>query len=268
MPRGLRRHPGNARIDRPVWPDRGRVVAIGSLPRAGRRAWLLAALLAAMLLPHPTYGQGADAGRTTLYASVPGLADQLPAAPDGTVAVVGTALSPDGASLVAVVRNATDEAVSGVRVMSGVVDLSPIPAAPATAVATPATASGVPTAPLVIPPGGVALARVPLDPTATGGTGAALSVTTSADDAERMDLAIPYAVVADGALAGSVTAVAVDAALDPEVVAVCVGPDGTVAGGAWAALQPRRIDQYRTIPLRLPLPAGCGDVLAAATAHR
>ncbi|HEV2529711.1 MAG TPA: hypothetical protein VGT61_14780 [Thermomicrobiales bacterium] len=233
----------------------------------GRTGLLLALLLIvspiSSLASLPVAAQ--DAGRTTLYASAPDVIDRLPDAPAETVAIIGQAPIADGSAVVVVVRNGTDQPVTGVRINIDQRDMSATP----TSVATPAGASqGRATGPLTIPPGGIALALVPRDPVLDPDDDPSLIVTIGPDDDTRMDLAIPRAEIADGTLTGIVTATDLDAAFDPEIVAVCVGPEGTVTGGTHATLVPRRIDPFRSIPLRLPLPAGCDAVLAVAMAHR
>jgi hypothetical protein len=253
---------------------------------------LLVALLLTAAPGAPVTGPGlAIAGdepaRSTLFASSPEVPGWLPAAPAGEVAIV--ARSPvlgDGSRVVAVVRNGTDRTVTGIgvavirRAMSAGSDTAPAAmpgSTPGPSDATPVTPSDArpvapadmsPVGPLTIPPGGLALARVVLDPPLAPGEDVDLSVVTGVDVSARMDLAIPFGTVTGDELAGSVTAIDVDAAWDPEVLAVCVAPDGTVSDYAWSALQPTRIDPYRSIPLRLPLPADCDAVLAAATARR
>lgn len=82
------------------------------------------------------------------------------------------------------------------------------------------------------------------------------------------DLSIRYADLRDGVLTGSVTAIDVDAAYDPELLVACISEDGSVSDYTFTPLQPRRIDPYRTIPFRIAMPAGGDRLLAAATAHR
>ena len=164
-----------------------------------------------------------------------------------------------GDRVIAVVRNGTDQPVSGLTVYVIVSDMS---------LKIVASATSSVTAPAVLPPGGLALIRVPLGIAVTPGLAVDVTVSLSDPDPARMDLAIPYLTVQDGSLTGAVTAVDVDAAYDPELLLVCLGDDGGITDYAFAPLQPTRIDPYRTIPVRLALPAGCDQFLAAATAHR
>ena len=166
--------------------------------------------------------------------------------------------------MVAVVRNGTGQAVTGVRMDHIVRDMS---ATPQLAATPQRTSDGAPVFPLSIPPGGIGLAVVPVGDPAADDAVRSFTVTTGSPDDTLIDLAIPRAGIVDGTLTGIITATAIDAALDPEIVAVCIGADGTVTGGAAAALAPRRIDPYRSVPLSLPLPSGCDGLLATASAH-
>ena len=221
------------------------------------------AILVTVGAPVPTRAQEATplaSSRPALYASPQGVSATLPTGTPGGVSVVAhSGVLGRGDRVIAIVRNGTDQPVLGLTVSVSVRDMS------RNVIASGASSL---TAPVVLPPGGLALVRVPLGGTATPGLAVDVTVAVTDPDPARMDLAIPFLEIADGTLTGAVTAIDADAAYDPELLVVCLGDDGAITDYAFAPLQPTRIDPYRTIPVRLAMPAGCNRFLAAATAHR
>lgn len=207
-----------------------------------------------------------EPARSTLVALPAGLPDSLPAGDEGTVSVVArSGVLTGGDRVVAVIRNGTERPVANPLVTATVRDAGG-------RVVASGTAADV--APVGIPAGGLGLALVRLDTAvATGDVDIDIALpsapTPTAGTVGRMDVALPFLSLDDGVLTGGATAIAIDAAYDPVLLVICLDPTdpATVTGFARAALQPTRIDPYRTIPVRVALPTGCTHLLAAVTAH-